>query len=309
MLHGPMTSHRTWDMMATFLHANGFCDLYAVDMPNVQVDDPTLAYIGRTLERIVQDYPVETPLALMGHSTGGVLARRYLYQNQLPNPILYVFTLASPHQQTYFSHKVFVPPEAEINYVQTPDIPRNTYIINVFGDKLGNNFDGSVRGVYLPEAVNLTFPIGHSELKRHRDVMAAILSFLKGQHFHIQLFLESLLMRGTDGDHRSGAFYFEVDGMRTPFDGVFQAVSDQYYFFDESSTPLSTLAFPITERSRNLVFRLKDRSRNRVVRRRLFGHIRVALSDQSDVRHLMQDSEGSEIVVRIRCQQMPSLMR
>lgn len=138
--------------------------------------------------------------------------------------------------------------------------------------------------------------------------MAEILACLRGERYRVQLHLDSLTMKAADMDGRVGPFYFEVEGSRSPFDGVFQAVVDHQYQFDDHNTPLFTLAYPTSQTSCSLVFRLKDKSRSRPVRRRLFARILVALDEQKMVIHEMQDSEGSKIVLRICCERMPPLV-
>lgn len=313
MLHGPMTSHRTWDTLATYLSVNGFDHIYAVDIDdsNSALQKESLHFLDAVIGWLVEHHPSEQHFVLIGHSTGGVLARRYLHRGVYSSKIIYLFSLASPHQQTHFSHIVYVPPEetaSTMSYVRTPDIPQKTLLINIFGSKLYAGFDGTIRGVYLPEAVNYPVALGHSEIKYNGGVMAEILACLRGERYRLQLYLDSLFMKTTDLDGRAGPFYFEVEGMRSPFDGVFQAVVDHYYHFDENNTPLFTLAYPVTQTSCTLVFRLKDRSRVRPVRRRLFVKILVALEDQKTVFHEMRDSEGSKITLRICCQRMPALV-
>lgn len=317
MLHGPMTSHRTWDTLATYLCANGMDNIYAVDIDDAYMtgalQKDAIYFIGEVVRWLVEHHPEEKQLVFIGHSTGGVLARRYLHRGEYNDRIAYLFSLASPHQQTYFSHIVYVPPEDEatdgsMSYVRTADIPPKTFLVNIFGSKLGAGFDGTIRGVYLPEAVNYVANTGHSEIKYNNDVLTEILACLRGKRLRLQLYLDSLSMKVADLDGRAGPFYFEIDGKRSPFDGVFQAVVDHQYQFDESNTPLFTLAYPIDQTSCTLVFRLKDRSRTRTVRRRLFAKILVALQDGQTVLHEMQDSEGSSVTLRLRCQQMPALI-
>lgn len=309
LLHGPMTSHRTWDTLATYLSVNGLDTIYATDIDEGALQKENLSFLNDVVEWLLEQH--QQQLVLIGHSTGGVLARRYLHRGNHSSEIIYLFSLASPHQQTYFSHIVYVPSEEPIpatSYVRTPDIPQKTFMINIFGSKIRADFDGTIRGVYLPEAVNYSVNVGHSEIKHHGSVMAEILACLRGERYRVQLHLDSLTMKTADVDGRVGPFYFEVEGSRSPFDGVFQAVVDHHYQFDDNNTPLFTLAYPTTQTACSLVFRLKDKSRVRPVRRRLFTRILVALDEQKTVIHEMQDSEGSKIALRICCERMPALV-
>jgi hypothetical protein len=105
-----------------------------------------------------------------------------------------------------------------------------------------------------------------------------------------------------------GPFYFEVNGMRSPYEGIFQAVADHYYDFGDNTIPLATLAHPIDQSLVSTVFRLKDGSRTRAVRRRLFAKLLDSLGNDQLIIHEMQDSEGSKITLRIRTQRVPALL-
>src|SRR5262245_29703602 len=52
MLHGPMTSHRTWDTLGDFLWRHGFDDIFAVDIADVQMGGSlrnALAHLGEVV--------------------------------------------------------------------------------------------------------------------------------------------------------------------------------------------------------------------------------------------------------------------
>jgi hypothetical protein len=276
-----------------------------------------IAQLREVVDWIIGQYQAGTRMVLIGHSTGGVLARRYLLKTDGANPILYLFSLGSPHTRTHFSYQVFVPSEdltqengalASMRMVRTPEVPRETFVVNIFGNAVGPDFDGTVHGVLLPEAVNVTLPLTHSELKNDDRVMQEIAACLRGERYRMQLFLESLHMHTQDGDGMVGPFYFEINGMRSPFDGIFKAEVDHLYTFDENSTPLATLAYPMEQRLVSTVFRLKDSSRARPVRRRLFAKLLDSLSDDELSVHELQDNEGSRIALRVHSQQMPALL-
>lgn len=320
LLHGPMTSHRTWDTLGSFLSKQGFAHVYAADIADVQMGAslrPAIAHLREVVDWIIGQYQPGTRMVLVGHSTGGVLARRYLLKIEGTNPILYLFTLGSPHTRTHFSYQVFVPSEelspdgdssASMRVVRTPEVPRETFVVNIFGNAVGPDFDGTVHGVILPEAVNITLPLGHSELKHDDRVMEEIAACLRGERYRMQLFLQSLHMHTQDEDGMVGPFYFEINGMRSPFDGIFKAEADHLYTFDDNSTPLATLAYPMEQRLVSTVFRLKDLSRARPVRRRLFAKLLDSLRDDELSIHELQDNEGSRIALRVHSQQMPALL-
>lgn len=324
MLHGPMTSHRTWDVLGDFLWRNGFGNIYAVDIADVQMGASlrnALAHLGDVVRWLLAQYGEAADLILIGHSTGGVLARRYVLRAEEGERVKFLFSLGSPHSRTHFSYQVYVPPEEDLSdtrqgvsgtgssMVITPQIPKDTFLINIFGNAVGPAFDGVVHGVFLPDAINIELPLAHAELKYDPRVMAEMLAYLRGERFRIQLYLHSLYMRTPDQDHMVGPFYFEVNGMRSPADGIFEAVADHHYTFDENSTPLATLAYPVGQALASTVFRLKDLSRARPIRRRLFAKLLDSLGEDEVAIHEMQDNEGSLITVRVRTQHMPTLLR
>lgn len=321
MLHGPMTSHRTWDRMGDTLWMHGMDAVFAVDIADIQMGG-SLRNATHHLREIVywllQQHDPDARIILIGHSTGGVLARRLLLKTpELAEKIDFLFSLGSPHTRTHFSYQVYVPhaednpndSDSSSSIVVTPDIPRHTFMVNIFGNGVGQRFDGTVHGVYLPDAVNVVFPLRHNELKSHLRVVDEVLAVLRGERYRMQLFLQSLHMRTADSDNIVGPFYFEVNGMRTPFNGIFQSEVDQHYQFDDTSTPLATLAYAADRVAlATTVIRLKDQSRTRSVRRRMFAKLFNSLDDNASALHEMQDNEGSKIALRVHTQRMPRVL-
>jgi pimeloyl-ACP methyl ester carboxylesterase len=322
MLHGPMTSHRTWDTLATALREQGMLDLYAVDIADVQMGS-SLRHASQFLEHVVEwlttQYGQTMHLILIGHSTGGVLARRFLLKSPLAASITYLFSLGSPHGQTHFSYQVYVPEMVEgdlgrestgtMSIVKTPKLAQDTFIVNIIGDAVGNLFDGTVHGVLLPEGVNAVYRLGHAELKQSREVVEEILACLRGERYRLQFFLQNMLMRTADQENGLvGPFYFEFNEIRSPFSCIFQAMADQQYSFEEDSTPLATLAFPLDQTLATTVIRLRDMSRTRPTRRRLLAKLLGALHDGQMALHEMQDNEGSLITLRVVTQRLPKLL-
>ena len=319
MLHGPMTSHRTWDMMANTFWNNGFADLYAVDLAdNMMSGSQAIEHLSNVVSSILEAYPSKTKMVLIGHSTGGVLARRFLFKSPFADRVLYLFSLASPHHRTNFTHTVYVPPEDDVNItkptpsgvkvVKMPHIPQDTFVVNFFGNAVGPDFDGTVRGVYLPEAVNMVLPLNHNSFKHHDTVISEMMACMRGERYRVQVYLQSMYMRHEDQDGLVGPFCFEINGLRSPYDGIFQAEVDHAYYFDEQNTPLAALAFSQGQALAGLIFRLKDLSRGKNVRRRLFAKLLVSLGTDVTAVHEMQDNEGSKIILRVHAQRMPQLV-
>jgi len=320
MLHGPMTSHRTWDTMGDFLWQQGMSELYAVDIPDVQLGmslRSATEHLRLVIEWILAQHP-NAQLSLIGHSTGGVLARRYLRKTKDTSHICYLFSLASPHTRTRFSYKIYVPPEEDAqetrqstigsNLLEPSEFSPTTFIINIFGNAVGPYFDGTVHGILLPEAVNMVLPLRHAQLKQDPTVFDEVLACLRGERYRMQLYLQSMFMRTPDEDGMVGPFYFEVNGMRSPFDGIFKAEADHHYTFEENSPPLATLSYLTDQTLATTVFRLKDVSRARAVRRRLFAKLLDSLGNDETAIHEMQDNEGSRITLRVRTERMPVIL-
>lgn len=319
MLHGPMTNHRTWDTLASYLWANGFEDVFAVDIDDIQFGNPLqkhhIAMLNRLVDWILAQYPPDTNLVMIGHSTGGVLARRFLFKSPFEDRISFLFTLASPHHRTHFTHAVYVPAEYDmqntppgIKVVKTAPVPQNTFTMNFFGNAVGPEFDGTVRGIYLPDAINMVLPLEHNAFKQHESVFSEMLACMRGERFRVQLYLESLHMVSAAPDGEIAPFFFEINGMRSPFDGIFQAEADHIYTFDENNTPLAALGYSDRQALVSLIFRLKDLSRAGSVKRRLFAKLLVTLGKDVTAVHEMQDNQGSTITIRVHTQRMPAII-
>jgi hypothetical protein len=116
-------------------------------------------------------------------------------------------------------------------------------------------------------------------------------------------------MKTPDDNGMVGPFCFEINRMRSPYTGSFQALPDHPYHFEEDSTPIATLSYGVDQSLASTLFRLKDMSsRTRQVRRRLFTKLLDSLVDNEIAVHEMQDNEGSKIIVRVHTRRMPTLL-
>lgn len=174
---------------------------------------------------------------------------------------------------------------------------------------VGMVFDGVVRGLNLPEAVNWTLPLkhplGHRDMNKDPRVVKAILSCLRGEHFRIMLKLVAIRLLRDDGGGFSGPIAFEIDGNRMPPDSVFHGATNRLYIFDENVPPICTLSYPLGDMSGTIILHLKDLSDQRGRRRRMYSRLHIPLRETDRTTHTMQDSEGSDLLWRIICQLMP----
>lgn len=177
---------------------------------------------------------------------------------------------------------------------------------------VGNASDGVVQGFNLPEAVNwilpLHPPLEHRDMNKDNRVFEAILSCLRGEHYRVMLKPVAIRLVGDDGEGFSGPIAFEINGNRMPPDSVFHGVSNRLYIFDENVSPVCTLSYPVGQMSGTLILHLKDLSDQHGRRRRMYVRLHVPLREVDKTTHTMQDSEGSDFLWRLICQQMPSVL-
>jgi hypothetical protein len=176
----------------------------------------------------------------------------------------------------------------------------------------GPTFDGTVRGLYLPDAVSLVLPLlhpmDHYDMNKDYRVGEAIMSCLRGEWYQVKFKLVGIRLQRDDCDGLSGPVAFEIDGNRMPPDTVFQGIVDRLYIVEESVPPICTLRYPIDDISCTITLQLKDLSELHGRRRRMYVRLHIPLVETNGTTHTMQDSEGSDYLWRIVCQQMPTVL-
>jgi hypothetical protein len=266
--------------------------------------------------------PGETGVALIGYAAGGIAAYRYWLEYVEQSHLAYLFMLAAPHNRTVFpalrehfirattdDKRPFTGTFQNFSRIEAVYVQPSTVVVNIFGNSAGPDFDGVIRGLRLPEAVNIVLPLHHNALNRDRRVGEAIVRCLCGEFYQVKLKLVGLRMRREDADGLSGPVAFEIDRNRTPPDTLFHAVTERLYLFEEHVPPLCTLAYPASAKSATITVHLRDLSHSPGRRRRMYTRLHIPLAEDEGSIHSVQDSEGSEFVWRIVCQRIPATLR
>ncbi|MCZ7544694.1 MAG: hypothetical protein M5R40_14755 [Anaerolineae bacterium] len=190
----------------------------------------------------------------------------------------------------------------------SPALVNQFVMFNFYGHARTSILEEGTRSVPpLPEAINLGLNLHPNRMMEAPDAYAQLRQFFADGFWMVQLHLTSIQMRKGAPDAALGQFYFEVAGYRVPPDGVFAPSSQSTYVF-EHFTPLGTVAFPANKAAADVNFRLREVGRAAEKRRTLFTTLHVPLvhGDVSD--HVMQDSFGSEIRLRVHCTHVPQII-
>jgi pimeloyl-ACP methyl ester carboxylesterase len=326
MLHGTLSSHRSWNKLAEYFWAEGANALYALNIPSLHHAGPmgdVPAYVAEAIRFLLdEERGGEPELALVAYAAGAVAAYRYWLEYADQSRIMALFLLAAPHDRTIFPllHEQYIHAGPENHQARPSDTFQNftrveavqpqssTVLVNIFGNLAGPDFDGVVRGLRLPEAVNHVLPLDHQSLNKDSRVAKTILSYLHGELYLVRLKLVGLRMRREDTEGLSGPVAFEVDRNRIPPDTVFQGITERLYLFEERVPPIYTSAYPLLARSATITLQLRDLSNVPGRRRRMYTRLHISLKKDEGSIHSMQDSEGSDFLWRVTCQRMPVIL-
>lgn len=358
MLHGTLSSHQSWKMLADQFWMYGLDSLYALDLPEIQTGqrfDQTYQQIAQTIDLLLNERHMDVAeVVIIGHGAGGIAGYRYWQHHDDRARISYLFMLGAPHSQTSFplmpeqivrgdpstsptSEKITYTPAVDFSKIKALQGPSSTVLINIWGDRVSPDFhgvaggwrstltvegvmmqavgptdDGIVRGLNLPEAINMTVPLrtrlGHKDLNKDSRVGETILACLRGEYYQVKLKLVGMRLRGEDGDGYSGPVAFEINGNRMPPDSVFHGLTERLYLFEEHVLPICTLGFSVESYSGTITLHLKDLSEQLGRRRRMYTRLHIPLRDSDSTTHTMQDSEGSDFIWRVVCQRMPVIL-
>lgn len=334
MLHGFLASHHSWSIMAEHLWLSGFSEVYALKMDRFlsgEYGEDNEDHLLHTVDFLLENSDLGAEqVILIGHGAGGILAYRYWRQYDEQARLSYLFMLAAPHENTVFPalHESYLRADIRktttirstrslrLNFSRIIGIqePSNTMLVNIFGNLPGQDFfDGVMRGLHLPEAVNLIYTSEDRDLHKtiNKDeglIEDYILAFLRGERYIVRLKLVGLTMQRDDGDGLSGPVAFEIDGHLIPPDTVFQAVTERLYLFEERVPPICTVAYPTARKLAKVTIHLRDLSNLQGRRRRMYTRLHLPLRDNNSSTHAMQDSEGSDFLWRVVCTRAPRVI-
>jgi hypothetical protein len=292
--------------MAEMFWADGFNDIYVYMVK--AIDNEAALILGEAIEWLMHAYhPEQQRIVLVGSFTGGLLARRYVAFGGYER-VAYLFTLGSQHhysQLAYLRGSIFESREGaeEPPPVAAPALD-DTVQVNIYSELAVASSERVNQFIHLPDAVNISLPLGEEALCRDRLTYQAMRGYLQGSLWLITVRLKSLEMRGgVEANTRTGPFCFEVNGWRAPFDGVLRVPLEKRYEFDPARTLLGTLMFPLTAAGRavDIDFRLKDLSPRTQQRRKLLTSLHTPLHQDLVSEHVLQDSLGSEVGIQVRC--------
>lgn len=312
--------------MAEQLWAEGANYIYAIEVESLHngINLPEFsAYLAEVIQFLLDvERGGEPELALIAYAAGAVCAYRYWLEYADQSRLMMLILLAAPHDRTTFPmlREQYIHAGAENHQIGPSDTFQNftrveavqaqssTVVINVFGNLMGPDFDGVVRGLRLPEAINQILPLDHQSLNKDARVAKIILGHLHGEYYQVKLKLVGLRLRREDHDNLAGPVAFEVDRHRTPPDTVFQGIAERLYLFEERVPPIYTMAYPMTASSATITLQLRDLSNATGRRRRMYTRLHIPLKRDEGSIHSMQDSEGSDLLWRVICQRMPVVL-
>lgn len=183
LIHGVACNRAIWRPMIAHLRAAGFAPVRALDLEPLFPDiDSYAAGVERELLRLQRCSP-GTPIGIVAHSMGGLVARATL-RSARPGLIGRIVTIATPHHGTAIAHLFRTPallqmrPESawlkSLNALQEPVTIPFTCIYSLQDNLIAPARSGALAGAQQHELRGL----GHLELLRAPHVAERVVAAL-----------------------------------------------------------------------------------------------------------------------------------
>ncbi|MBN1287392.1 MAG: hypothetical protein JXB47_18470 [Anaerolineae bacterium] len=307
-----------WDVLGVYLMTDGFRHIYACHLPD---SSPTLALM-RTVERVLSEARAEW-LVILAYGRAADAALRYIETQAGYRKAPVLVALNGDYQRnalSYLEGRLLQLDEVAAGGREpahdarptSPEVADQFVMINVYGQAPTSYLKPDRIILPLPEAINIGLNLHPKHLLEAPELYNDHLRpYLLGGVWTIQLHLRGFQMRPGAPEAPVGQFYFEVDQQRVPPEGMFAPPDTSEYTFEDHYTPLGTVALPAKQalQAANINFRLREVGRSMPKRRRtLTTTLHVPLVEGKPIDHVMQDSFGSEIRLRVHCMRTPAII-
>lgn len=305
-------SPELWDVLGVYFMTDGFQHIYASQLPT---ESPLMALM-RAVEQVLDETRAEW-LLLLAHGKSAAPALHFIETQQGYKKVKALIGLNGEYQHntlSYLEGKVL-----EHYQMTEHDVPPANLeladqfvMLNVHGQAPTSYLKPDRVILPLPEAVNVGVNLHPKDLLQAPRLYNDILRpYLSGTVWIVQLHLVGFQMQPGAPEAPIGKFFFEIEQQRVPPEGLFAPPDNDEYNFEDNYTPLGTIAYPAKPeiQAANITLRLREADRSVSKRRRaLRTNLHVPLKEGKIIDHIMQDSFGSEIRLRISCMRTPVII-